>query len=93
MTKRMITPDNGPGHTMRPLPRFDAPTNKPHRSGTTTGSWTPPQMTCTREDGEKFLAANTVENGMPVPRARPVAYCVGVAVTGSLGAGSPRRFT
>lgn len=89
----MVQPMNGPGHTMKPMGKLDAPTSAPHRTGTMTDDYLGPELRPYEGRPGAMDAYNlpSMHNGCEVPRKRPSLMCVGV-VSGPVGTGQPRRF-
>jgi len=78
---------------MKPMPKLDAPTSAPHKTGTVRESYTGTELKAYegRPGANDAFACPSIVNGVEVQRKRPSPICVGV-VTGPVGAGQARRF-
>lgn len=93
-TAALTQPCNGPGHTMHPLPVFDAPTNIPHRAGTAGGLYDGAELApyTGREDANQHMLHGSMENGVWKPYTPPGLMCVGAAGPVPLGGAQRGRF-
>ena len=78
----MTQPMNGPGHTMKPLGKLDAPTSLPMRNSTTSGKYDGVELG--RNPGipdDRFAAFDlpSLVNGVRIEPRRITAMCVGAA--------------
>ena len=89
----LTTPANGPGHTMKPLGKLDAPSSSPLRNSTTSGKYDGAELG--RNLGipdDRFAAFDlpSLVNGVRVKPTRITAMCVGT-VNGPVGGGQTLR--
>ena len=90
---RMTQPVNGPGHTMRPLGKLDAPASSPLRNSTTNSNYDGAELRPYegRTDANTHMQHGSVVGGVWQPYKAPGLMCVGAA--GPVSTGSPgRRF-
>lgn len=93
-TAALTQPHNGPGHTMHPLPVFDAPTNIPHRAGTAGGLYDGAELApyTGRTDANDHMQHGSMVGGAWRPYTPPGLMCVGAAGPVPLGGAQRGRF-
>ena len=93
-SSKLVKAVNGPGHTMRPLPVFDAPVQIPHKSGTVNGHYMGAELRPYegRPEANDHMACGSMVGGVWRPYTPPGLMCVGAAGPVAVGGAQRGRF-